>query len=140
MRKIIYTRQDGGLSVVTPIINTHPTRENVTEAEAEQRAWNKLPKDAINPRFVAVSEIPTDRTNRNCWRDTGTSIVVDPVPTAEVKQQEIVAVEQANPITHRAMRELILAIGAAYPQAQSTMFYQKALAADTAVWAIKDAP
>ena len=69
MRKIIYTRPDGGLSVVHPVINTHPRREGITETEAEQRAWNKLPKDAINPRWIDVAEIPTDRTFRNAWKD-----------------------------------------------------------------------
>lgn len=71
MRKIIYTRPDGGMSVVHPVINTHPQREQITEAEAEQRAWNKLPKDAINPRWADASEIPQDRTFRNAWEDNG---------------------------------------------------------------------
>lgn len=81
MRKIIYTRPDGGLSVVHPVINTHtvsistgevvPVPETLTEAEAEQRAWDRLPKDAINPRWADASELPTDRTFRNAWKDTG---------------------------------------------------------------------
>lgn len=64
MRKIIYTRPDGGLSVVHPVINTHPP-ENITEAEAEQRAWDRLPVDAIGPQWV--DSVPTDRTFRNAW-------------------------------------------------------------------------
>ena len=71
MRKIIYTRPDGGLSVVHPVINTYPKREEITEEEAEQRSWDRLPKDAINPRFVGESEIPTDRAFRNAWEDNG---------------------------------------------------------------------
>jgi len=69
MRKIIFTRPDGGLSVV------HPSRNTIgetltTDAEIEQRAWNKLPTDAINPKFVNASDIPTDRTFRDAWEYT----------------------------------------------------------------------
>ena len=71
MTKIIYTRPDGGLSVVTPVINTIPVREQITEAQAEQRAWDKLSKDALNPRWADAGEIPSDRTFRNAWEDTG---------------------------------------------------------------------
>ena len=70
MRKIIFTRPDGGVSVVVPAINTLPDPEKITEAEAEQRAWDKLPTIAINPRFVTDAEIPTDRTFRNAWEDS----------------------------------------------------------------------
>lgn len=83
MRKIIFTRPDGGLTVMHPVINTHPQREQITEAEAEQRAWNKLPKDAINPVFVEASAIPSDRTFRNAWKQSGSQIIItatDPPP------------------------------------------------------------
>ena len=73
MRKIIFTRPDGGLSVV------HPSRNTIgetltTDAEIEQRAWDKLPVDAISPMFVDESAIPTDRTFRNAWEHNGDSI------------------------------------------------------------------
>lgn len=74
MRKIIFTRPDGGLSVVHPVINTLGEIDGFTEEEAEARAWAKLPKDAINPRFVEAADIPTDRTFRNAWEDTGAKI------------------------------------------------------------------
>lgn len=77
MRKIIHTRPDGGLSVVTPVVNTYPVREAITEAEAEKRAWDKLPADAINPQFVEASAIPADRTFRNAWKHEGGSVVHD---------------------------------------------------------------
>lgn len=71
MRKIIFTRPDGGLSVVHPVINTLGEAADFTEAKAEQRAWDKLPKDAINPRWADAVEIPADRTFRDAWNDTG---------------------------------------------------------------------
>jgi hypothetical protein len=70
MRKIIYTRPDGGFSVLHPVRNTIG-ETLTTDAEIEQRAWDKLPDDAINPQFVEADAIPTDRTFRNAWEDNG---------------------------------------------------------------------
>ena len=66
MRKIVYTNSSGILCVVHPVRNTIG-ETLTTDAEIEQRAWNKLPTDAINPKFVNASDIPTDRTFRNAW-------------------------------------------------------------------------
>ena len=73
MRKIAYTQKDGSLAVVYPVRNTHPQVEDLTDAEVEQRAFDRLPKDAINPQFVEF--IPSDKTLRHLWR------VVDGVVT-----------------------------------------------------------
>lgn len=73
MRKIVYTRSDGGLSVVHPVRN-RLGETLTTDAQIEQRAWDKLPADAINPRWADASEIPQDRTFRNAWVDAGTKI------------------------------------------------------------------
>ena len=77
MKKIIYTRIDGGISVVTPVRNTYPRIEELTDEEVEQRAWDKLPDDAINPKFVEETEIPSDRTFRNAWKVEDGSVAVD---------------------------------------------------------------
>ena len=71
MRKIIYTRLDGGLSVVHPVLNTRGEVPGFTEADAEARAWAKLPANAINPRWADDTEVPSDRTFRNAWEDSG---------------------------------------------------------------------
>lgn len=88
IRKIIYTRPDGGVSVVTPVINTHPGREKITEAQAEQRAWDKLPKDALNPRYVDAADIPTDRTFRNAWEDAG-GVKVNMAKARELRRETL---------------------------------------------------
>lgn len=75
MKKIIYTRPDGGLSVVHPVINTHtvvngevvPLPENISEEQALARALKKLPASARNPQVVDESAIPADRTFRDAW-------------------------------------------------------------------------
>ena len=73
MRKILFTNTDGSLYVVYPVRNTYG-ETLTTDAEIEQRAWDKLPVDAINPVFVDESVIPTDRTFRNAWEHGGNSI------------------------------------------------------------------
>ena len=74
MMKIIYTRSDGGLSVIHPVVNTG---ETLTPEEAVVRAMKDVPVDATNVQLVAASTIPTDRTFRDAWKaDTG-AVVVD---------------------------------------------------------------
>ncbi len=68
MKKIIYTQADGSVAVVTPVINTSPVRENITEDEALHRAWDRLPPDAVDPQVIDESLIPTDRTFRDAWK------------------------------------------------------------------------
>jgi len=77
MRKIIFTNLAGGLVVVIPVVNTFGEAEGFTEADAEKRAWDTLPSDAINPRFAVDGEIPTDRTFRNAWIDTDSELTID---------------------------------------------------------------
>lgn len=77
MRKIVFTRADGGISIVHPVRNTHPILEQITDAQVERRAWDKLPEDAINPIFVDESTIPSDRTFRNAWTHDGKAFGVD---------------------------------------------------------------
>lgn len=68
MRKIVYTLPDGSISIVTPIRNTYPEPEELSDEDIEQRAWGKLPADAIDPHYVDQGEIPTDRTFRAAWK------------------------------------------------------------------------
>ena len=74
MRKIIFTNTESGLSVVHPVRNTIG-ETLTTDVEIEQRAWDKLPVGAINPKFVDASVIPTDRTFRNAWEHGGDSVI-----------------------------------------------------------------
>jgi len=89
MRKIIYTRPDGGVSVVTPVRNTLPVLESLTDAEIEQRAWNKLPPDAIDPRFVEADAIPVDRSFREAWKADGAAIAHDMAKCREIHKERL---------------------------------------------------
>lgn len=88
MKKIIYMRPDGGLSVVHPIRNTHGETLK-TDEEIEQRAWNKLPTDAINPQWVDESVIPTDRTFRNAWKAVSGTVVHDMPKALSIAQDKV---------------------------------------------------
>jgi hypothetical protein len=48
-------------------------------------------------------------------------------------QLKIMGIEAAAPFTHRALRELVLALGELYPQSKSTLLYQRALAVEQQV-------
>ena len=88
MRIIIFTHPDGGLSVVHPVRNTHgETLE--TDAEIAQRAWDRLPADAINPRWADASEIPADRTFRNAWEDDAGGLKVNMTKAREIHRTKL---------------------------------------------------
>jgi hypothetical protein len=92
MRLIIYTRADGGVAVVTPVINTFPVPEQITEAEAEQRAFAMLPPSAINPQFVDPAAIPADRSKRRAWRrNGGGGVVVDSAVVSALRDSDAAA-------------------------------------------------
>lgn len=74
--KIIYTRPDGGVSVIHPagqldVVKFAPEVADMTEAQFME--WVKakdVPADATNVRLVQDSDIPTDRSARNRWEIT----------------------------------------------------------------------
>ena len=101
MSRIVYTNQHGGVVIVTPVINTMPERENITEEQALQRAISKLPLEAVNYVVLDESAIPTDRTYRSAWVLSldKQSVVVDsnkiatsaPAPTKEQLMAQLAA-------------------------------------------------
>lgn len=94
MKKIIYTRPDGGLSVVHPVINTVPVPEDITEQQALQRAIDKLPLDELTGEVVAhqivdESTIPTDRTFRNAWVAAAGAVIHDMAKAREIQKNTL---------------------------------------------------
>jgi hypothetical protein len=82
IRRIIYSRPDGGLSVMQPVRNTMGEAEDITDAEIEQRAFDRLPADAIDPHFVSEAEVPTDRSYRDSWEADGATKIKHNMPKA----------------------------------------------------------
>jgi hypothetical protein len=100
MSRIVYTNQHGGVVIVTPVINTMPERENITEEQALQRAISKLPPEAVNYVVLDAPDIPTDRTYRNAWvlSPDKTTITVDQTKinlTAAPTKEQLLAELQA---------------------------------------------
>jgi predicted metalloendopeptidase len=88
MRKIIYTNLNGRLCIVHPIRNTIG-ETLATDAEIEQRAWDRLPAEAINPQWVDESAIPFDRTFRNAWKANGSKIEHDMAKCREITKDRL---------------------------------------------------
>jgi hypothetical protein len=79
MKKIVYTQANGVLAIVTPVINTSPVREDITEQQALERAISKLPPEVTSYVLVDEANITTDDAHRNAWvlSSDQTSVVVD---------------------------------------------------------------
>ena len=70
MKKILYNRPDGGLSIIKPIISQDDPA-GFTEQQALERALVKdVPSYAINVRVVDNLNF-ADKTFRNAWVDAG---------------------------------------------------------------------
>jgi hypothetical protein len=89
MRKIIFTRPDGGVSIVHPLISVDDP-EGFTEDQAIERALLTIPQGALNVTVVDESVIPSDRSNRRAWKQIGASITVDPVRVAQIFDEDAV--------------------------------------------------
>lgn len=75
MNVIVYTRPDGGMTVSYPVRNIN--EPDVSEEFIIQRAWSKIPPDAIEPRLIFTEDIPQDRTFRDAWEHDGEKVRVN---------------------------------------------------------------
>jgi len=74
-KRIVYTRPDGGVSVLIPspefIENYLSANPGRTEADALTYLQGKdVPPDALNARIEDAVNLPPSRAFRNCWRNT----------------------------------------------------------------------
>ena len=86
MRKIIYTRPDGGVCVVSVPVDT-----DAALAAAQARLV-----DAANVQIVDESVIPTDRTFRNAWVQSGVTVSVDLPRARTIQESKIVTAQRAK--------------------------------------------
>lgn len=66
MKRIVYLI-DGAIAICTPVINTYPELESITEDQAVDRAMLKLPATATDIRVLDESALPATRERRNSW-------------------------------------------------------------------------
>jgi hypothetical protein len=88
VKKIIYTRPDGGVSVVSPAKNIDDP-EAFTEDERIKRALAVLPPEATNVLIVDDTSLPTDRTFRNGWKQNGSTVEHDIEKCRELHKEHL---------------------------------------------------
>lgn len=76
MKKIVFTRPDGGVSVVTP-----------TTQDLLQRAFDAIPRE-YSPRIIEEDEVPDDRKYRDAWTVTSGAISIDATKKAIIDSKE----------------------------------------------------
>ena len=105
MKKIIYTRPDGGLSIVIPL-----PKEKIEEfmgpltvEEYENHVLSRsIPSDAINVRHVDDSDIPADREFRNAWRDVTAASSLD-IDVEKVKELQLAKLRADRQVAFEAL-------------------------------------
>jgi hypothetical protein len=90
MDRIIYTRPDGGLSIIIPTISRDDP-PGFTEPAALARAMATVPPDAQGVRVVGAASIPADRTYRDAWTDDGSTLAVDMGKARNIQRERLAA-------------------------------------------------
>lgn len=75
-QRIIFTRPDGGVSVIIP-----------APGVPMARVLQDVPADAVAPTVVPVEDIPTDRTFRAAWKLDGRRCVECPAKSKEIAHE-----------------------------------------------------
>lgn len=82
MKKIIYTRPDGGVNIICPAPKSHLEKMfgKLSKSQYEKHVRERsIPADAINVRSIDEKDIPKNRSLRDAWADNkpGTQIDID---------------------------------------------------------------
>ncbi len=84
-KRIIFTRPDGGVSVIVPAPGVDM-----------KRVWADVPANAVDVDEVNVADIPQDRTFRNAWKKEGRKCVEDAAKCKEISHAHRRAVRAAE--------------------------------------------
>ena len=75
MKLVAYNDATGKLHIVTPAYGKVP---DMSDDQLLDLVKDKdVPGDAVGVRVIDHTEVPTDRTFREAWKDTGSSVEVD---------------------------------------------------------------
>ena len=92
-KRIVYTRSDGGVSVVCPA--PEYVARFATEGEALEAIRAKdVPADVINVHVCDESAVPVSRRFRNCWRQVGTTPPSVSMPLARAQRMVEIRAER----------------------------------------------
>lgn len=86
-KRIVYTRQDGGVSVVCPAAGAKLASE--TEDQFVARIAAKDVPASIPFQIVDVADLPQDRRWRNAWMIDGAKVAVDLTAARKVRLAEL---------------------------------------------------
>lgn len=92
MKVILYTRPDGGVSIVHPAYNDPigGQKENESEQEYMDRIiTGSVPSDAVDVNIVEDTEIIEDRVFRNAWVQESKKLKVDMPKALSLAQDKI---------------------------------------------------
>lgn len=94
MKRIVYMLS-GALAVVIPVINDG---EEITEQEALDRAFARIPQDATDVTLLEPSALPASREFRGAWVFNGnkTAVIVDEALAAAQSVPQEVTRRQAK--------------------------------------------
>ncbi len=85
MKKIIYAKPNGSVSIVT--LSIKPDRD----IDQAITLWftQRVPSDATNVQVIDTVDIPTDRTFRNAWENKTTHVEVN-MPKARIMHMDVI--------------------------------------------------
>ena len=84
-KRIVYTRSDGGVSIVCPAPEYVAQFATETDAIAAIRAKD-VPAEATNVHVCDETAVPASRRFRNCWRQVGATPPSVSMPLARVQR------------------------------------------------------
>jgi len=100
MERIIYTNDEGGMSIVVP--------SSSWEGSMQELAEKVVPK-GIKYEIIDSSEIPADREFRNAWELDNKSIKINPVKKQGIldKKVNLIDVIDSSPNTIAAVKDIL---------------------------------
>lgn len=90
--RIVYTRPDGGVTIVVPTRSFVAKFDTLAEAIAAVQA-KSVPPSATDIQIIDSGDVPRNRVFRNAWRQTGGVFSTD-MPTARNIHAERIATAQ----------------------------------------------
>lgn len=79
MKKIVYSRQDGGVSIVIPVPKVKLEKQlgAMTDAEYEAHVIQRSIPEGLAYRHIEDADIPATREFRNAWEDSQPGTQID---------------------------------------------------------------
>ena len=93
--RIVYTRPDGGMSVVNPAPEFLAKFTTLLEGMAAIQA-KSVPSDATDAQLIDSADVLPDRTFRDAWRQSGGLLAVDMSLAREIHAERIAAAQAAE--------------------------------------------